>query len=82
MIEQGKIYFEYQFDSRSPKVSMELQPESTLTEVLAAFEEFLLGCGYKFKDSEHVVLLDDEELAADIEALNQAREYVDEGVEE
>lgn len=42
----GRLYFEYQFDDKSPKVSMELSPESTIDEAIEAFEAFLRAAGY------------------------------------
>jgi hypothetical protein len=38
--------FSYQFDEKSPTITMELSPESTLSEVFEAFGAFLQGAGY------------------------------------
>lgn len=40
--------FEYQFDDKSPRVSIELSPESSLGDVIEAFESFLKAAGYSF----------------------------------
>ena len=40
--------FTYQFDENSPKVEITLSPESTLTEALEGFENFLRAVGYSF----------------------------------
>ena len=43
----GKLEFIYQFDEVSPTITMTLSPESTLSEVIGAFEQFLKGAGYQ-----------------------------------
>ena len=40
--------FIYQFDKNSTKITAELPPDSSLPEVLEAFESFLKACGYCF----------------------------------
>ncbi len=40
--------FEYQFDTHTPKITMELSNESVLPDVLEAFEMFLIASGYVF----------------------------------
>lgn len=40
--------FSYQYDEKSPKITFSLSPDSTLTEVLEAFEDFLRGVTYSF----------------------------------
>jgi hypothetical protein len=40
--------FIYQFEELSPKIEVTLDLDRTLPEVLEAFENFLLACGYKF----------------------------------
>ncbi len=44
--DDGLMEFFYQFDSKSPAVSMKISPQSTLTEVFEAFGAFLRGAGY------------------------------------
>jgi hypothetical protein len=46
---EGRIYFEYQFAEQHPKISVTLSPESTLTDVLASFQDFLRCSGYAFE---------------------------------
>lgn len=47
----GRMYFEYQFNDQSPKVTISLSPESSLPEVVESFESFLRACGYSFDGS-------------------------------
>jgi len=44
----SQILFEYQFDRFSPKITFQLDPSSTLSEVLESFESFLRASGYVF----------------------------------
>lgn len=49
------IIFTYQFDEKSPKVTVELSPESDLGEVLEQFEAFLKAAGYSFNGQVDIV---------------------------
>lgn len=44
----GKFEFFYQYSKSDPKIVMTLHPESTLDEVIGAFETFLRSAGYSF----------------------------------
>ena len=58
--------FEYQFDETSPKVTLEMTPQSSLSEVFVAFREFLLGAGYQIT-GEIAELEESEEYSEDDE---------------
>lgn len=45
---EGRIYFEYQDDVHTSKVAITLSPDSSLSEVLESFEQFLKAAGYIF----------------------------------
>ena len=45
---EGKMEFTYQFDKNEPRVVVTLSPQSSLDEVLLAFDNFLRGAGYVF----------------------------------
>ena len=44
----GKMEFTYQYDDVSPRIVMTILPGLLLSEVLEAFEAFLLAAGYSF----------------------------------
>lgn len=45
----GIMEFYYQFSDKHPGISVRLSPETSLNEVLEAFEDFLRGAGYHFE---------------------------------
>jgi hypothetical protein len=45
------IKFESQYEEGMPKVTVELHSDSTLVQVLEAFEDFLKATGYEFTGS-------------------------------
>lgn len=56
-----KIEFVYQVEG-APKVTLTLSAESTLGQVLEAFEMFLLASGYSFKGQVDIVDFTNDEL--------------------
>jgi hypothetical protein len=48
------LKFENQYDKNFPKITIELSSDSSLSEVLQAFQTFLKGCGYVF-DGEIII---------------------------
>lgn len=42
----GRIYFEYQFDTTAPKITVTMYPEADMDELISAFESFLKAAGY------------------------------------
>lgn len=53
------IKFEYQFDGTSPKVQIELHADSSLSEVVIAFESFLRASGFSFHGNIDIVYPED-----------------------
>ncbi len=53
----GYMEFFYQFNQKSPAVSIRLSPDTALPEVFEAFEQFLRGAGYSFNGQ--IDLVDD-----------------------
>lgn len=49
------IRFEYQFDQHTPKIIVETTAEATLTDLLGAFESFLIAAGYNFEGNVDIV---------------------------
>lgn len=52
------MQFIYQFEPNAPKVTMEISPESSLPDVLEAFESFLRAAGYSFEGTLDIVELE------------------------
>lgn len=42
------IKFEYQYDENSPKITVELHPDTSLPDLIQSFQDFLKGAGYVF----------------------------------
>ncbi len=51
--------FSYQFDSHTPKITMELSPETVLPDALGAFESFLIAVGYVFQGHVDIIPVDE-----------------------
>ena len=54
------IRFSYQFDDRTPLVEVTLSPDSTVGEVLEAFQSFLIASGYVINGEIDVVNAEDK----------------------
>jgi len=59
MIDFGKIYFVQEY--KTSKVSHEVSGDTSLNELIEAFEMFLKGAGFSIPDGAHLDIVYDEE---------------------